>query len=346
MASISKRNGKYLARVRINGYPSVSQTFNDKRSAQLWALQTEDDIRRGVYNFNQQTIPTLGEALATYQKKVTPRKRGAKVERYVIGKLQRLPIASKRLDHIEPSEVARLRDEWAKEVSPSTIQKRIALLSHLYNTAIKEWGHDLQNPLVRVATPKVSNARSRVICAKELEAILSAAYDDTLKVVARLAWLTAARLGELAAMQWEHVDLQARTIYFPLTKNGQGRTVPLVPTAVALLEALQPKATGPVFTATSSQLSQRWRLAVARARRQYVAQCEAQGVVPCTEWLVDCRFHDTRHSAVTRFAEMGLSTLQLSAISGHRSLGLLKRYTHISAEGLAVKLAELESSAG
>lgn len=346
MATFTIRNGRCLARVRVTGFPSISKTFNDRRSAKVWALQVEDEIKRGVYDFGQQDIPTLGAALDTYQKKITPKKRGAKKERSVIAILKRLPLAEKPLDKITSQDIAHVRDMWAQRLSPSTIQKRHALLSHLYNIAIREWNYDLENPLVRVSKPKVDNARSRLICAKELDAILSAAYDDTLKVVAWLAWLTAARLGELAAMQWEHVDLQARTVYFPLTKNGQGRSIPLVPAAVALLEELQPKPKGAVFNATSPQLSKRWASAVTRARRQYVAQCEAQGVVPCAEWLVDCRFHDTRHSAATRFAEMGLTTLQLSAISGHRSLGLLKRYTHISAEGLAVKLAELESSAG
>jgi integrase len=66
---------------------------------------------------------------------------------------------------------------------------------------------------------------------------------------------------------------------------------------------------------------------------------------PDADWLVGARFHDLRHSAITRLAEHGLSTLELASISGHKSLQMLARYTHIKAEGLAQKLARLEAAA-
>lgn len=351
MATITVRNGRHLVRIRIGGSPAVSRTFNDRRSAKLWALQTEDDIRRGVYTFEQQDYPTLFKALVKYEKEVTPTKRGIKEERSVLRILKRLEIASKPLDQITPRDFVQVRDTWAKELSASTIQKRHALLSHLYNVAIREWGFNIENPLLRVSKLKVDNARNRVICSHELDTVLKSAApsDTTLNVVARLAWYTAARLGELTSLQWEHVDLLARTIYFPITKNGQGRSVPLVPAAVVLLNAIKPQPqsqpTGPVVTSSSEQIGKRWSGAVKRGRAAYEADCKVSGVAACPDWLVGARFHDLRHSAITRLAELGLSTLELAAISGHRSLQMLNRYTHIKAENLAVKLAALEQRA-
>ena len=52
----------------------------------------------------------------------------------------------------------------------------------------------------------------------------------------------------------------------------------------------------------------------------------------------DFRFHDLRHEAVSRFLEAGLSDQEVSAISGHKSMQMLKRYTHLRAEDLVGRL--------
>lgn len=347
MATITSRNGKYSVRVRVQGHGPVSRTFNDSRAAHAWASETEDAIRRGIFQAHRPCMLTLDQALSRYEREVTPGKRGADKERYVIGTLRRLSLRTRPLDQITPADLVRLRDQWRVQVSPSTIQKRHALLSHLYSTAIREWGFtDLVNPLLKVSKPRVSNQRTRIIQADELEAILACSPNAVLPQVARLAWYTAARLGELVALQWPDVDLVNRTMTFPITKNGRAREVPLVPAAVALLAALKPKSpTGPVFAASSLSMSKSWAVAVRKARLAYEQDCVRQGLEPDDDWLVDVHFHDTRHSAITRLAEHGLSTLELAAISGHRSLSMLSRYTHIRAQTLASKLASLVASA-
>ncbi len=54
--------------------------------------------------------------------------------------------------------------------------------------------------------------------------------------------------------------------------------------------------------------------------------------------IEDLRFHDLRHEATSRFFERGLSIMEVSAITGHRDLAMLRRYTHLKAENLAKKL--------
>jgi integrase len=50
------------------------------------------------------------------------------------------------------------------------------------------------------------------------------------------------------------------------------------------------------------------------------------------------RLHDLRHEATTRFFELGLNIMEVSTITGHKDLKMLKRYTHLKAEDLALKL--------
>ena len=54
--------------------------------------------------------------------------------------------------------------------------------------------------------------------------------------------------------------------------------------------------------------------------------------------IVDLRFHDLRHEAISRFFEMGLSVPEVALISGHRDYRMLQRYTHLKAEQVALKL--------
>ena len=49
----------------------------------------------------------------------------------------------------------------------------------------------------------------------------------------------------------------------------------------------------------------------------------------------DLRFHDLRHEATSRFVEAGLSDQQVSSITGHKSMQMLRRYTHLRSEDLA-----------
>jgi integrase len=46
--------------------------------------------------------------------------------------------------------------------------------------------------------------------------------------------------------------------------------------------------------------------------------------------MTDLHFHDLRHEAVSRLVEIGLSDQEIASISGHRSMQMLRRHTHLS----------------
>jgi integrase len=54
--------------------------------------------------------------------------------------------------------------------------------------------------------------------------------------------------------------------------------------------------------------------------------------------IKNLHFHDLRHEAISRLVERGLSDQEVAAISGHKSMQMLKRYTHLRAEDLVAKL--------
>jgi integrase len=54
--------------------------------------------------------------------------------------------------------------------------------------------------------------------------------------------------------------------------------------------------------------------------------------------ITGLRFHDLRHEAASRLFERGLNPMQVAAITGHKSLQMLKRYTHLRAVDLVALL--------
>jgi len=136
----------------------------------------------------------------------------------------------------------------------------------------------------------------------------------------KLALETAMRRSELLGLRWGHIDLQKRTIFLKLTKNGTSRTVPLSTHAVQILNEMPRNIDGRVFPVTHEVVSQAFN----RARKQ--------------AGVKDIRFHDLRHIAITKLAQKLPNLIELSAVSGHKSLAMLKRYYHPSAEQLAEKL--------
>lgn len=70
MASITKRNGKYLVRVRLRGNVRT-KTFRTSAEAKAWAAQTEAEITSralGITPKNQ----TVGDIIRRYRAEVTP----------------------------------------------------------------------------------------------------------------------------------------------------------------------------------------------------------------------------------------------------------------------------------
>jgi integrase len=237
-----------------------------------------------------------------------------------------------RLGRLSPAaltatRVAAYRDaRLADGIAGESVRKELALLSKLLKTAMREWGIALPaNPVAVVSKPPPARARDRRLEGDE-EARLLASLDQCksryMRPLVELAVETAMRQGELLKLRWRDVDFQRRVALLHDTKNGEDRAVPLSTRAVQILQALPRLVRDErVFPVSQSLVVQAWGHAVKRAG------------------IEDLHFHDLRHEALSRLAERGdLSVLELAAVSGHKTLQMLKRYTHLRAEDLARKL--------
>lgn len=375
MATIRKR-GQYQweAQVRRRGYPAQSKTFNTKAEAEAWAKMIESEMSRGVWvSRSEAEATTLYEALTRYEEEVSPAKKGAAQESSILKTCKAIDLAKRPLAAIRSADVAKLRDEWLKDYKPATVLRRLAVLSHVFNIARKEWGMEsLSNPVELVRKPQPNNARTRRIATVdpsadtlgsddpesergaqdgELERVVAASGSALLPSIIWLAVETAMRRGEIVALRWEHVDLKRRVAHLPATKNGSARDVPLSSRAVAVLQALKDACddakneaddgeeadTGRVFEIRSDAVTRAFERAVARARKLYVDECKADKQRPDGRFLTDLRFHDLRHEATSRLASI-FPMHELTKITGHKDPRMLMRYYHPRAEDLAKRL--------
>ena len=193
----------------------------------------------------------------------------------------------------------------------------------------------LLNPVVQIRKPRMPKARDRRLKHGEPKRICGASKSEILTSIVWFAVETGMRQAEIAGMTWDLVDLKKRTVTLPDTKNGEKRIVPLSTEALRILSDLPRRIDGKVWGMEPHSISQAFRKAVSRARKAYEQECEEKGQKPDPSYLADLTFHDLRHEATSRFFEKGLNPMQVAAITGHKTLQMLKRYTHLKAEDLA-----------
>ena len=329
MASVTPvydREGEHIgwkSSVRKKGFPPQYKTFRTKKEAEAWATITESEMVRGIWrDTSAAERTTLKEALNRYASEVLPDKKdGGKREMGYVRQWQDRPIACRPMAAIDGQDVAASIKEMEGEgKSPNTIRLHLALLSHLYKVARSEWRmSSLINPVETVRKPKLPKGRARRLQGNEESALMYAAkeYGATMPSIIRFAIETAMRRAEIVGMLWEHVDLRGRVVLVPDTKNGDPRRVPLSSAAVQVLDALPRRLDGQVWGVQPDTVTQAFERICARAK------------------IYGLTFHDLRHEATSRLFEKNLNPMQVAAITGHKTLQMLKRYTHLRAEDLA-----------
>lgn len=218
-----------------------------------------------------------------------------------------------------------------QNVTGSTVRRKLNILSSVFRVCRQQWQWMLEahNRMQEVVKPKAPLPRDRRISQHEIEQIVQGlGYDESkaiktqrqeIAVAFLLAIETAMRQGELWRLDWRNVILDKRTVRLIDTKNGDAREVPLSTRAVELFIKLGQKQSGQVFTHPQQSAGP-----IFKSVRNMAS-------------IVDLRFHDTRHEAITRLAKR-LDMLELARMVGHRDLRSLMIYYNATAEELAQKL--------
>lgn len=329
MATIRKLRGRWQAQVRRRGMKPRCKSFNTKQEAERWARDLEAQVDRFGAAPDTKILEstTLGQLLERYQREVSPLKRGSLQEIQRIDMLRRHDLAYRTMIGLSQQDITSFRDERLQSVAPSTTVRELAILSHVLEVAMRDWGLPMSKNVVKlVRRPVIRNERSRRLTGNEERRLLDACEGGKIpffKTLLILAIETGMRRGEILGMRWCDLLHNRRVISLTMTKNGSGRQVPLSQRAFDALTEWKSRADGDqlrVFPMSAGSLEQVWRRLLIRAD------------------IKELRFHDLRHEAVSRLFERGFNVIEVSSISGHKELRMLKRYTHLSADDLVGRL--------
>lgn len=343
---VSTPSGTHKALVRMKGWPTVSKTFRLKRDAVDWARRTEDEMVRGTY------LPRTGSermtiqaALTRYLTEVTPTKKAntqrsegitAKHLNTFLGKYSMAAVTGELAASYRDKRVAEGR-------ANNSIRIELALLSNLFTIAIQEWGLGLtSNPVANIRKPSPGQGRDRRLAATEERQLLEAVElhsNPMLAWIVRIAIETGMRQSEILNLRVSNVDLQSRIVRLLDTKNNSARTVPLSAAATIAFKSAIENPTRPsdcdlVFFGEPGR----------NGKRSPYQFTKIWAGIKLALGMNDLHFHDLRHEAVSRLVEGGLSDQEVASISGHKSMQMLRRYTHLRAEDLVAKLDNIKRS--
>ncbi|MDR2187477.1 MAG: site-specific integrase [Azonexus sp.] len=272
------------------------------------------------------------DALEQYRARISVLKKGYGQEKYRIAQIGRSFLGGLVVREVTSVDIASYRDlrlstvnlRMKRLLATTTVRQELSLLSNFFDVARIEWGLCDGNPVTNVRKPKCQPGRDRRLTPREerliLRYCLEHANPDLYSIVV-LALETAMRQGEILNLHWEDLNFKTRIAHLPETKNGTPRDVPLSAKAREALMRLGMRSRGRVFGYTAGGFKSTWRFMLQKLR------------------IENLHFHDLRHEAVSRLFELGsLDMMEVAAISGHKSLSMLKRYTHLKAQHLVQKL--------
>lgn len=355
------QRGQYSFQVKlmIGGY-KIDRTFDSLLEAQAYrdiqrggaALDhTEGAIYQARVKKRESKSFTFAQAVADYRER-SKLKKGYAQETACLNLLSRLPIARMPLYMIHKQDILAMFDdirsgkyrkirvtkkdalvrnknksarEVIKSCSEATARRYSNLVRHIFEVAVKDWGKLDRNPYEEIGKndrPQDGKPRNRRFQGDEYSRLKKVLDGESLVALVVLVE-SAMRRSELLSLEWGNVKFKgllgsARLVN---TKNNEERTVPLSSNAVTALQTLNHCESGKVFKLTPAMLNHKWRA----ARFAIGAQ--------------DLRIHDLRHEATSRlFEKKGFNVIEASAVTGHKSIQMLKRYANLNVDLLAKRL--------
>ena len=354
MASIRKRKKKdgtfsYTATIRIKGSKEINATFNRLTDAKLWVQEKEPLIKKGKYLTEYEASKhTLSELIDRYKKIELP-KRNPKAQKKQNMHLDwwQEQIGDFFLSKITPALLSEYKEKLITERSDraqkgrttrtgATANRYMASLSIVLTIACNEWQWIDENPMLKVKKFKETPKKDRFLSEEEINRLLKACFEFDLRgenynretyLFILIALTTGARYSEIHNLQWKNLDFKNRNFYFLETKNGENRGVPMVERVYKeLLEFKKIRNIKNDYLWTTKNGKNLIDMHVRFYKVLEIAQIE------------DFRFHDIRHTVASHIAMSGGSLLDISQILGHKTMQMVKRYSHLTQSHAAKRL--------
>jgi len=229
-------------------------------------------------------------------------------------------LRNKKLSQITPKDIKGLHLKIGKKSGHYQANRVLALLKVMFNKAT-DWGlFDLANPAQRIKQHK-EVSRDRFLQADELQSFFKAVADEKNKTIRDYIWislLTGARRSNVLAMQWDEINFERAEWRIPDTKNGTPHTVPLIKTAIQILEQRKLSQDSKfVFSGTGKSGH------LVEPKKGWIRIKERAGIK-------DLRLHDLRRSLGSWQATTGASLSIIGKTLAHKNVNTTAIYARLN----------------
>lgn len=332
--TLIKKNGKktYHAEIRIKGYEPMRATFDRLTDAKTWIAKYESDMKLGKkIKKSESSHHTLAELIDRYIEYELPQRKSdqAKFRMQLIWWKNK--IGKCMLSDITPSLLSKYKDILANEPSPkpkngkttrsgATVNRYMACLSIVLTKAVKEWEWLDENPMFKVSKKQETRGRVRYLSENEKTRLLNecAKISQELYIVVLIAISTGARYSEITNLKWQNIDFKNKQFHFLNTKNGEDRGVPIADIVLNEIKKFS----------KVRKMNSDYIFANNNGKIIYFRNAFSRAVNAAK--INDFRFHDLRHTAASYLAMNGASLLDIADILGHKTLQMVKRYSHLT----------------
>ena len=345
MATIQKRKKKdgtttYKVVIRVKGYPTMTASFDKLTAARTWIGQHEPAMKEGKHITDYEAKKhTLGELIDRYIAVELPKRKEADHQKYRMQlEWWKKHIGKYLLSKITPALLSECKEILITEESPkpkggkttrseATANRYMACLSIVLSKASKEWGWIDENPMLKVSKFTETAKQDRFLMPEEINNLLQAcltyeisgeAYHKETYLFVLIALSTGARYSEIHGLRWQNVDFKNKQFYFLNTKNGENRGVPMTDTVYKELKAFQ----------KVRNIKSDYLFTTKNGRKLIDMRVRFYKVLETAN--ISCRFHDLRHTVASHIAMSGGSLLDIAQVTGHKTMQMVKRYSHLT----------------
>lgn len=332
------RNGRRYAKAK---------TFTTKREAEAWEKKFLYEVDAGLITKEALKKRRVSDAIDKYITSVLPQK--PKNAKNVVQHLRwwKAHMGDLQLSEVNPSVLAECRDRLLAEPvvkgrprSNNTVIRYLASISIVFEYCVKEWLWLSQNPVRSIKKPKVGKGKTRFFDQEEIRKIKSTCEDsksNLLHSIFVIALHTGMRRGEILSLRWEDVDFKNRELQLPTSKNGEPRDVPMSDEVFKVLSELasskKANISGLVFP---SPYNPKKPVDIVSSWRRVLKKAGIKGAT----------FHTTRHTACSYLAQLGIASILIARIVGHKDSKTTDRYTHAVKEHTREAIGQLEALIG
>lgn len=221
-------------------------------------------------------------------------------------------------------------------VKPSTINRELAVLSHLLNKAI-EWQWLDKKPAT-IKRFKEDQSRITYLTVKQIDRLIEAAKQDQhpqIYLFIMVGLETAMRKMEILSIKISDINFPHSMINIPKAKAGT-RQQPMTNNLAEILNwHIKNNLTNNevwLFPASNSKTGHTISIEKAFRRVVKTAGLDPKEVVR----------HTLRHTAITHLVQAGIDLPTVKRISGHKTLQMVERYSHQNGAHIQAAMNKLE----